>query len=77
MSYEYNEVVKVHNLLPPENWKRYKLFEVKGLREQILLEEASKLLAQKWRVKRPRLFGKKKHDQNTNRKSVTRSGFRS
>lgn len=71
MSHEYKEVIAVYALLQPEIWERYKLFEVEGLREQKLLEEASKLLVRKWRTKRPKLFGKKRREQNTNRKSIT------
>ncbi len=68
MSFEYENVVKAYALVPPETWERYKLLEIEGLREQIILENASKELLKKWRSKRPRLLGKRKknNEQKTN-----------
>lgn len=61
MSSEYEELVAVWGLLPEATWKRYKLFEIQDLREQVLLAEAVKKIARKWRSKRPGVF-------NANRK---------
>ena len=67
MSYEYARMAKAYVLVPPEMWKRYKLLEIEGLAEQIILENASKELLKKWRSKRPRLLGKRK--KNNEQKS--------
>jgi hypothetical protein len=66
MSPEYEEVAKIYALCTPEIWERYVLFQIEGLREQELLEEAGKLLTRKWRTNRPRLLGRKRNEQNTN-----------
>jgi hypothetical protein len=46
----------VRGLLPEETWRRYKLLEIEGLREQELLAQASKALRARWRKKRPAMF---------------------
>ncbi|KKN17631.1 hypothetical protein LCGC14_0963830 [marine sediment metagenome] len=68
MSPEYENMVKACALVPPETWERYKLLEIEGLAEQIILENASKELLKKWRTKRPRLLGKRKktNEQKSN-----------
>ena len=58
MSDAYHQVKYVYNLLPEEIWQRYKLFEIEGLCEQIMLEAACKELFKAWRSKRPQLFNK-------------------
>ncbi|MEE9548732.1 MAG: hypothetical protein V3V68_05190 [Nitrosomonadaceae bacterium] len=65
MSDEYEDMVYVYDLVPSETWKRYELLEIEGLREQILLEKASKKLLKKWRTKRPRLLGKRKKNNES------------
>ncbi len=60
MSDAYHQVKAIYNLLPEEIWRRYDLFEIEGLREQILLEAACKKLFKAWRTKRPQLFNKDK-----------------
>ncbi len=58
MSSEFSELVKVRSLLPEATWKRYKLYEIEGLREVYLLEAASKKVAKLWKSGRPRVFNK-------------------
>lgn len=58
ISSEYKELEYIYSLRTPEIWKRYKILEIEGLREQVLLEKASKKLLKRWRNKRPALFGK-------------------
>ncbi len=54
----YKNFVWLRDQLPEETWRHYELHEIKGLREQILLEDLGKLLLKEWRNKRPNLFGK-------------------
>ncbi len=65
MSFEYENMVKAYALVPLETWKTYKLLEIEGLAEQIILEKASKKLLKKWRTKRPRLLGKRKKNNES------------
>ena len=58
ISSEFTELVKVRKLLPEATWKRYKLYEIEGLREISLLEAASKKVAKLWKSGRPRVFNK-------------------
>ena len=58
MSDAYHQVKYVYNLLPKEIWDRYTLFEIEGLREQVMLEKACKKLFKAWRKKRLQLFNK-------------------
>lgn len=58
MSLEFSDLVKVRGLLPEATWKRYKLYEIEGLREITLLEAASKKVAKLWKSGRPRVFNK-------------------
>ena len=69
MSNVFTTMMEAYALVPPETWKRYKLLGIEGLREQIILEDASKELLKKWRTKRPRLLGKRKKndEQKTDR----------
>lgn len=53
---EYQEYKKIRALLPEETWKYYDLFEIEGLREQKLLEQAAQKLRARWRKKRPAMF---------------------
>jgi len=64
MSHEYSDLIKAYNLVSPETWKRYKLLEIEGLAEQVILENASKELLKKWRTKRPRLLNKRKKNDD-------------
>jgi len=58
LSLEYEGIVKVYRLLPPEIWTRYKTLGIDGLAEQILLEKAAKKLLKRWRKQRPNMFGR-------------------
>ena len=60
MSDAYRQVKAIYALLPEEIWQRYKLFEIEGLREQIMLEIACKKLFKAWRTRRPQLINKDK-----------------
>lgn len=53
---EYQEYKKVRALLPETTWDRYILFEIEGLREQKLHEQAAQKLRARWRRKRPAMF---------------------
>jgi len=58
MSPEFSELVKIRKLLPETTWKRYKLYDIEGLREIALLEAASKKVVKFWKSGRPRIFNK-------------------
>lgn len=60
LSFVYQNVCRIYNLLPPETWVSYETLEIEGLAEQILLTAASKKLLTAWRKNRPRLFGTSK-----------------
>jgi hypothetical protein len=60
LSPAYEGFVDVYSLREPEVWANYKILEIEGLAEQNLLQEAGKKLLKRWRVKRPRMFGKDK-----------------
>jgi hypothetical protein len=60
MSKEYKALVFAWDLLPPIVWNRYKMFELQGMREQLILESAVGPVLKLWRDKRPRIFGKDK-----------------
>ena len=67
LSDAYSDVKKIYNLLPEETWRRYKLFNFEGLREQELLKNACRALWLAWRKKRPSLFNKDRNDKETSR----------
>lgn len=56
MSSEYQQFEKTRALCPDEIWERYDLFEIEGLQEQTLLEQASQKLRARWRKNRPAMF---------------------
>lgn len=60
MSSEYKHTAHIRSLLPEKVWKRYKLFAIEDLREQVLLNISKKDLLKKWRTKRPAMFNKNK-----------------
>lgn len=45
-------------LRPPKVWEMYTAMGTEGLREQDILQEAIDPLRKRWRLKRPRIFGK-------------------
>jgi len=55
---DYIELIRIYALCKPELWYAYESMGITGLREQVLLEEASKKVLKLWRTKRPQLFGK-------------------
>lgn len=57
MSHAFSDLVEAWDLLPEETWRRYEVFEIVGLREQSILEDAKSALLAAWRTNRPRLFG--------------------
>jgi len=57
---QIGEFLKVFALRPLYVWENYKLQDLTGLQEQILLEAAGKEVQKRWRVKRPRMFGPNK-----------------
>lgn len=66
MSTAYKDMVYAHGLRPQEIWDRYKLLEIEGLAEQVLLSRASKALLKRWRKQRPTMFAK---DRETDTKA--------
>lgn len=66
LCFEYQYFVEIRSLLPEETWKHYELFEIEGLREQSLLEAASKKLRVQWRKKRPAMFNQDKKRKKPN-----------
>lgn len=77
MSNDYSGVRAIWKLVDPETWRRYKLFEIEGLKEQELLEHASKKLRKAWKTKRPRLLGKDRardrNIENSNKSDICRA----
>lgn len=57
---DYRHHKYVYNLVTPETWKRYKIHNVTGLREQIMLQKSSKTIRALWKIKRPQIFGRDK-----------------
>lgn len=47
-NHEYEQMLKIWNLLPKEIWDRYLSFGETALREQLLLREQFKLLRKRW-----------------------------
>jgi len=56
---EFLALLKVWKLVAPDVWERYKLLDIKGLQEQILLEKAQIVLRKAWKQNRPFFFGRK------------------
>lgn len=65
ISDEYAKVVKVKALLSQHIWDMYKLQELRGLQEQILLEKAQIKLRKLWKQNRPTFFGKVYREEPT------------
>lgn len=76
LSEEMEAFKKVWALRPAEVWRNYEMLEIEGLQEQVLLQDASKTLIKRWRVKRPRMFGpdrpveEEEHGENERRECV-------
>ncbi len=68
MSPVWSELVKVRKLLPEATWKKYKLYELEGLREIDLLDDASKKVAKLWKSGRPRVFNKNRKTRSNDKK---------
>lgn len=66
ISPEFTQLKYVWDLLPEERWAAYELFDIIELREQVMLEKAKKAVLHKWKMQRPRLFGRKNviHQKN-------------
>jgi hypothetical protein len=60
LSPQMAELKKAYALRPPEVWQMYIAMGTEGLREQDILQEAAREVQKRWRVKRPRMFGKDK-----------------
>lgn len=60
LSPQMGELRKAYALRPPEVWAMYEAMGTEGLREQEILQEAAREVQKRWRVKRPRMFGKDK-----------------
>ena len=58
---EYEDVVKVWNLLPEEKWNTYLNMEIYDMEEQRLLREANRKLDAAWGHKPKRKKGAKRH----------------
>lgn len=56
ISWEFQNLIKTRTLLPEKTWKRYELFGITDLKEQILLNQAKRKLLSKWCKKRPAMF---------------------
>lgn len=56
---EWTNLLKVWKLRPEHIWEGYKLHEIKGLQEQILLEQAQIKIRKRWKLNRPFFFGRK------------------
>lgn len=58
ISREWEVLVAAKALLPQAAWANYKALNMKGLREQVILESAQALVRKAWRNKRPSFFGR-------------------
>lgn len=65
------EVRKAYALREPEVWAMYDAMGTEGLREQEILQEAGIKLQKRWRVKRPRIFGKDKNEDDGSKQEET------
>lgn len=54
----YAGVLKAKALVPQHIWDMYKLQELRGLQEQILLDTAQRKLRKLWKLNRPTFFGR-------------------
>lgn len=61
----YGAVLAARRLVPSHQWDAYRLHEIDGLQEQILLAKAHKKLRKAWKTDRPSFFGKKKRATNS------------
>ena len=59
ISPQWDKFMYAWNLLPGKTWRQYKILEIEGLREQLILESAKKALLSLWKTKRPQIFGTK------------------
>lgn len=66
ISKEYVEYTAYRRLRPEDTWKRYELFGIAGLPEQLLLERAAKKLFRCWKRKRPSIFNKDRKKREIN-----------
>lgn len=68
LSPEMDHWTLIRAMRPEKTWEHYDAIGVEGLKEQDLLQEASKNLLKRWRQKRPRMFGPNREtiDEGTN-----------
>jgi hypothetical protein len=64
---QLEEMRKVYILRTPEQWKMYGYLGLEGTQEQELRDIASKALNKRWRMKRPRMFGRDKNEESSTR----------
>lgn len=64
LSKEWEDIEYAWALLPEETWRKYKLFDIQDLREQVILESAQKALRKLWKTNRPRIFGTAKEKKS-------------
>ena len=70
MSPEWEKTTKARALVPEYVWENYRLHEIRGLQEQIILENANIALRKAWKRSRPFFFGRKfKKDKPDDEKS--------
>ena len=74
LSPQYETFCEVYALRPAHVWESYSHLGIEGLREQDMLHDAGKALAKRWRVKRPRMFGKDKPNVETEEESEQNIG---
>lgn len=58
ISGEYAGVQKAKKLVSEETWAKYKAYNITGLQEQIILNNALLKLRRAWKTNRPSFFGK-------------------
>lgn len=59
LSPEWDTTVKARALVKEDVWEMYRLHEIKGLQEQLILEAANIKLRKAWKRNRPFFFGRK------------------
>lgn len=58
LSDEWSALMKAWKLRPENIWENYRLHEIKGLQEQLLLEKAQVGIRKRWKLNRPFFFGR-------------------
>jgi hypothetical protein len=70
LSSEWSVVLKARKLVHESVWEMYRLHEIQGLREQVILESANIKLRKAWKRKRPFFFGRKRKQETNDEETI-------